>query len=176
MNKFQRILLASGLAASASLMGNSAVFAGTTGTVNLSGTVTSSLTITVTPTATATALNLAPGTNLTFATSNMAKIATITSLSTNSANGLKVVASTSGTLVSGANSIAVTSYGSAGVATAVVPTGSSLLSTFTAANGYIVTSAAGSAPDYAIFIGYTVPANQPQGIYTGSITFTAVDN
>jgi hypothetical protein len=47
MNKFKRILLASGLAATASLMANSPAFAGTTGTVNLSGTVPSNLTIVV---------------------------------------------------------------------------------------------------------------------------------
>ena len=62
MNKFKRILLASGLAATASLMANSPAFAGTTGKVDLSGTVPSTLTITVAPTNNATSLNLTPDT------------------------------------------------------------------------------------------------------------------
>ena len=62
MNKFHRLLLASGLAATASLMGNLAAFAqavtGTTATVTLTGVISSNLTITVTPDNNATNLAL----------------------------------------------------------------------------------------------------------------------
>ena len=43
MDKFNRILLASGLAATASLVANSPAFAGTTGKIDLSGTVVETL-------------------------------------------------------------------------------------------------------------------------------------
>jgi hypothetical protein len=102
MNKFNRILLASGLAATASLVANSSAFAGTTGTVNLSGTVPSSLTISVGTMSTATSLALSPGTY-----SNV-KVGVVTGASTNSANGLKVVLSSTWALRSGGNSIPIT--------------------------------------------------------------------
>ena len=62
MNKFKRILLASGLAATASLMANSPAFAGTTGKIDLSGTVPATLTINVAPTTNAPSLDLPPDT------------------------------------------------------------------------------------------------------------------
>jgi hypothetical protein len=104
MNKFNRILLASGLAATASLVANSSAFAGTTGTVNLSGTVPSSLTISVGTMSTATSLALSPGTY-----SNV-KVGVVTGASTNSANGLKVVLSSTWALTSasGGNPIPIT--------------------------------------------------------------------
>jgi hypothetical protein len=76
MNKFKRILLASGLAATASLVANSPAFADTTGTVNLSGTVPSTLSLTVTPDANVGALQLTPG-----ATYTGIKIATLSASS-----------------------------------------------------------------------------------------------
>ena len=170
MNKFNRILLASGLAATASLVANSSAFAGTTGTVNLSGTVASSLAISVTPNASATSLALSPGTY-----SNV-KVGAITGASTNSANGLKVVASSTWTLTSGSNSIPITSIGDAPGAAATTATVNS-----TSPSGAITlqttkTTASGTAPDSSLFIGYTVQSNQATGSYTGSITFTASDN
>ena len=170
MNKFKRILLASGLAATASLMANSPAFAGTTGKVDLSGTVPSNLTITVNSNPGNANLVLSPG-----AYANV-KVATITGASTNSANGLKVVLSSTWALTSGSNSIAITNIGEAAGTTATSvagnqpsPTGNyTLLSTRT--------SASGNATDSSIFIAYTVPNGQAAGIYTGSITFTASDN
>ena len=178
MNKFQRILLASGLAATASLMGNSAVFAqsvtGKTATVNLSGTVPSTLTITVTPTAAATNLPLILG-DL-YTPTKLFRIATITAASTNSPNGLKVTVTSNGLLQSGANSIAFVGFGEGSTALNG-PSNYGFFSTYIS-NPLQVTKStlAGSAPDSNIFIGYSVPANQAPGTYTGSITFTATDN
>jgi hypothetical protein len=171
MNKFNRILLASGLAATASLMANSSAFAGTTGTVNLSGTVASSLTISVGTTATATSLALSPGTYTNV------KVGVVTGASTNSANGLKVVLSSSWALTSGSNSIAITNIGDSVNTTATTrthgtqgsPTGD-----YTLVN--TKTSVSGNANDSSIFIAYTVPSGQAAGTYAGSITFTASDN
>ena len=170
MNKFNRILLASGLAATASLVANSPAFAGTTGTVDLSGTVPSNLTITVSSNPANANLTLTPGTYTNV------KIAVITGASTNSANGLKVVASSNWKLTSGNNSIAFTSIGDASGAAATLstanqsnPTGNfTLIST--------KSTASGSASDSSLFIGYTVPSGQAAGTYTGSIIFTASDN
>ena len=170
MNKFKRILLASGLAATASLMANSPAFAGTTGTVNLSGTVPSNLTITVTPNPSAANLVLSPGTY-----SNV-KVGMVTGASTNSANGLKVVLSSSWALTSGSNSIAITNIGEAAGTTATTATGNQA----NPGGSYILTNAkttaSGNAADSSIFIAYTVPSGQAVGTYTGSITFTASDN
>ncbi|NMF61234.1 hypothetical protein [Pseudanabaena yagii] len=169
MNKFNRILLASGLAATASLVANSPAFAGTTATVNLSGTVSSNLTITVTPNPSAASLVLSPGSY-----SNV-KVGTITGASTNSANGLKVVLSSSWALTSGANSIAITNIGDAPSTTATSVTGNQ---PFPVGNYTVMstnTASSGSASDSSIFIAYTVPNGQAAGTYTGSITFTASD-
>lgn len=169
MNKFNRILLASGLAATASLVANSPAFAGTTATVNLSGTVSSNLTITVTPNPSAASLVLSPGSY-----SNV-KVGTITGASTNSANGLKVVLSSSWALTSGANSIAITNIGDAPSTTATSVTANQ---PFPVGNYTVLstnTASSGSASDSSIFIAYTVPNGQAPGIYSGSITFTATD-
>jgi type 1 fimbria pilin len=97
MNKFNRILLASGLAATASLMANSPAFADTkTGTVNLSGTVATSLAMTVTPLSNATSLAMLPGVNY-----QDVKIGNITGATTNSANGFKVTVNSTWRFVSG---------------------------------------------------------------------------
>ena len=169
MNKFKRILLASGLAATASLVANSPAFAGTTGKVDLSGTVSSNLTITVTPNPSAASLVLSPGIY-----SNV-KVGTITGASTNSANGLKVVLSSTWTLTSGPNSIAITNIGDAPSTTATLVSSSKT----SPVGDYTVfstsTPSPGSASDSSIFIAYTVPNGQPPGIYSGSITFTATD-
>jgi len=172
MNKFNRILLASGLAATASLVANSSAFAGTTGTVNLSGTVPSMLTISVGTFATATSLALSPGTY-----SNV-KVGVVTGASTNSANGLKVVLSSTWALTSGGNSIPITNIGDAAGSTATSVSGGnhqpSPTGTYTLMSTR--TTASGNANDSSIFIAYTVPTGQAPGTYTGSITFTASDN
>ena len=170
MNKFKRILLASGLAATASLVANSSAFAGTTGTVNLSGTVPSSLSLTVAASTSAASLALSPGTY-----SNV-KVGVVTGASTNSANGLKVVLSSSWALTSGSNSIAITNIGEAAGTAATSSTGNqpSPVGNYTLIGTR--TSASGNATDSSIFIAYTVPTGQAPGTYTGSITFTASDN
>jgi hypothetical protein len=170
MNKFKRILLASGLAATASLVANSSAFAGTTGTVNLSGTVPSSLTISVGTLSTASSLALSPGTY-----SNV-KVGVITGASTNSANGLKVVLSSTWALRSGSNSIAITNIGEAAGTTATSVEGNQANPTGNYTLSSTRTSASGNATDSSIFIGYTVPTGQAPGTYVGSITFTASDN
>ena len=168
MYKFNRILLASGLAATASLVANSPAFAGTTGTVNLSGTVPSSLSLTVAASTSAASLALSPGTY-----SNV-KVGVVTGASTNSANGLRVVLSSSWALTSGSNSIAITNIGEAAGTTATSGTGNQATGNYTLTGTR--TSASGNAPDSSIFIAYTVPSGQAVGTYTGSITFTASDN
>jgi hypothetical protein len=170
MNKFNRILLASGLAATASLVANSPAFAGTTGTVNLSGTVPSSLTISVNSNPANANLALSPGTY-----SNV-KVGTITGASTNSANGLKVVASSTWTLTSGSNSIPITSVGDAPGAAATTATVNSTSPSGNVTLQTTKTIASGDASDSSLFIGYTVPTGQAAGTYKGSITFTASDN
>ena len=172
MNKFNRILLASGLTATASLMANLPAFADTTGKVDLSGTVPSTLTITVTPSNNASALTLSPGIY------NNIKVAAITDASTNSANGLLVRLSSSWKLTSGSNSIAITKIGEGAssastptLAISVNPTPTTVFDAF-----YTRTSVvAGTVPDSNIFISYTVPSGQAPGDYTGSINFTATD-
>ena len=172
MNKFNRILLASGLAATASLMANSPAFAGTTGKVDLSGTVPSNLTITVTPNPSAANLVLSPGNY------SHVKVGVVTGASTNSANGLRVVLSSTWALTSGGNSIPITAIGEAAGTTATSVAGSQYQTSPT--GNYTLTStrtsASGNAADSSIFIGYTVPSGQAAGTYTGSITFTASDN
>jgi hypothetical protein len=174
MNKFNRILLASGLAATASLVANSPAFAGTTGTVNLSGTVPSTLTITVNPSSSNANLTLTPG-----AVTNV-KIGTITGASTNSANGLKVVASSNWKLTSASSAsiyIPITAVGDASGTSAT----SATVSTETPATGGNITliatstSVSGSVSNSSLFIRYNVPSGQAAGTYTGSITFTASD-
>ena len=171
MNKFNRILLASGLAATDSLMANSPAFAGTTGTVDLSGTVPSNLTITVTSNVSNVSLPLTPGTTYTNV-----KVGTITGASTNSANGLKVVASSNWKLTSGTNSIAFTNIGDAPGTTATSSTGNQPNPTGNFTLVSTRTTASGTAPDSSLFIGYTVSSTQAAGNYVGSITFTASDN
>jgi hypothetical protein len=167
MNKFNRILLASGLAATASLVANSSAFAGTTGKVDLSGTVPSSLEITVTPLTAAASLDLSPGNRNT-------KIATITGASTNSPNGLFITLTSSNSyrLVSGNNSISFATRSAAG-ATASVFTHD------VGTSGFVLqqttSTSPGGAPDSSIFISYNVPTGQAPGTYVGSITFTASD-
>ena len=102
MIKVHRILLASGLAATASLMTKAAAFAGPTATVNLSGTVPASLPITVSPTSTSASIPLTPGNAYTGI-----KIAAISGLLTSSGNGLKVIVTSASNwrLVSGSNFI-----------------------------------------------------------------------
>ena len=168
MNKFNRILLASGLAATASLMANLPAFAGTTGKVDLSGTVPSTLTITVTPSNNASALTLSPGSYSDI------KVGAITGASTNSANGLYVTLSSSWRLTSGSNSIAITKVGD-GASSSSSPSASILNPTTVFNTIYTRTSAAGTALDSNIFISYTVPSGQAPGAYTGSITFNAID-
>ena len=174
MNKFKRILLASGLAATASLMANSPAFAGTTGKIDLSGTVSSTLTITVAPTTNATSLDLTPNT-----TKYDVKIGNITNASSNSPNGLRVVASSTSNwkLISGQNAIDIIFFGDSQGTTSTAPgnmVSTSPEGTFTL--NYTNTTAAGSAQDSGIFISYIVPADAATGTYTGSITFTAFDN
>ena len=98
MNKFNRILLASGLAATASLVANSPAFAQSTGTINLSGNIPYSLSLTLngaTAGNTNTTLSLNPGQTYTAV-----KIGTISGASSNSPNGLRVSVQSSWTLTS----------------------------------------------------------------------------
>jgi hypothetical protein len=175
MNKFNRILLASGLAATASLVANSPAFAGTTGKVDLSGTVPSTLAITVTPSANATSLSMNPGN-----TYSNVKIGTLTGATTNSTNGLKVVLTSSSNwrLTSGSNFIPITVISEAQGSNATSPTKDNITGSL-GGGGHTLsvtnTSAAGSATDSSIFISYDVFPDQAAGTYTGSITFTASD-
>jgi len=170
MNKFNRILLTSGLAATASLMANSAAFAGQTqGTVQLGGTVPSSMTMTLSESSDATELALEPGNEYTDV-----KVASITGVSTNSANGLQVVLTSNWALTSGSNSIAITILGEANGSGATYATSSNTPSGNRTLQ-ITKTNAAGIAPDSSIFIGYNVPLGQAPGNYTGSIIFTASD-
>jgi hypothetical protein len=178
MNKFNRILLASGLAATAALMANSPAFADTTGKVDLSGTVPSTLAVTVSPSAGASSLDLSPGTRI-------AKIGTITGVATNSPSGLKVTATSTWKLVrSGAQAtdvaIGVLNVYQASGASATVHTWQ--LDSAPQVNQaieliYTKSTGPGSAPDSSFFIALNLPTNYtyPAGTYTGSITFTATD-
>jgi len=171
MNKFNRILLASGLAATASLVANSPAFAGTTGKIDLSGTVGTGLSMTVNSIGGG-SLDLSPGNHPDV------KIGTITDASTNSASGLKVTVSSSWKLVSGSNSIYIIDFADAQHATASTPgsrinrkpsEGESIVVNFTNTNQ------AGSAYGSSYWISYIVPNGQAAGTYTGSLTFTASD-
>lgn len=169
MNKFNRILLTSGLAATASLMANSAAFAETQGTVTLSGTVPSTLAMTVSGAGYSSELPLEPGVDYTDM-----KVAEITGASTNSANGLQVVASSNWTLRSGSNTIAIINIGEAQGTSSTYAT-SSNSATGNVTLGVTRTVQAGNALDSSIFIDYNVSSSQAAGDYTGSITFTASD-
>ncbi len=172
MNNLQRILLTSGLAATASLMANLAAFADTTATVSLSGIIPTNLTFTVVPESPATALPLIPGDN-----NRSVRIGYINGASTNNPSGLKVNVSGTGSLASGSNSIPILQIQEASGISATLPEQGAAFS-LAVSNGLIVTrsSTNGLAPSSTIFINYTVPPNQAPGTYTGSITFTAVDN
>ena len=174
MIKVHRILLASGLAATASLVANSPAFADTTGTVNLSGTIPAALPITVSPVPDVGSLTLTPGNAYT-----PIKIATISGLSTSSVNGLKVIVTSASNwrLVSGSNFIAFGGLGEALGTNATSPTSMRSPSHYDS-NPLQLTrsSSAGNASDSSIFISYTIPPNQAPGTYTGSITFTVTDN
>jgi hypothetical protein len=175
MIKVNRILLASGLAATASLMTNAAAFAGTTATINLSGTVPAALPITLSPEPDAGSLTLTPGNAYT-----PIKIATISGLSTSSVNGLKVIVTSASNwrLVSGSNFIAFDGLGEALGADATSSTASMRSPSYYDSNPLQLTrsSSAGVAPASSIFISFTIPPNQAAGTYTGSITFTVTDN
>ena len=175
MNKFKRILLASGLAATASLVANSPAFADTTGTVNLSGTIPAALPITVSPAPASGSLTLTPSNAYT-----PIKIATISGLSTSSVNGLKVIVTSASNwrLVSGSNFIAFDGLGEALGADATSSTASMRSPNYYDSNSLQLTrsSSAGNASDSSIFVSYTIPPDQAPGTYTGSITFTVTDN
>jgi hypothetical protein len=172
MNKFNRILLTSGLAATASLVANSAAFAGTTGEISLSGTVASNLTMTLTPLDPASALPLGLGNTYTV------KIGVV-GASTNSANGLRVVLNSDDwALKSGSNSIAITSIADApGIGVAAT---TKSLANPTVNNNYVLANTFTSGPrdpgTSSIYIGYSVSSTQATGTYTGTVRFTAVDN
>jgi hypothetical protein len=171
MNKFNRILLASGLAATASLMANSPAFAGTTGTINLSGTIDSVLSITVSPSANSGGLNLGNGNH------SDVTIGTVTGASSNSQNGLKVVLTSTWELKSGSNTIPITKISEA-AGYVSVPTTRVDTSTLSSIGYTLVntqTSAPGLATPSTIFIDYDVPSGQATGTYSGSITFTVSD-
>ncbi|MCX5965835.1 MAG: hypothetical protein NT070_22715 [Cyanobacteria bacterium] len=167
--------MASGLAATASLMTNGATFAGTTtGTVNLSGTVPAALPITVSPAPASASLTLSPGNTYTGI-----KIAAISGLLTNSRNGLKVTLTSASNwkLVSGSNFIALDRLGESQGANATSPTSMQLPSYYDSNPLQLSTSSsAGNASDSSIFVSYTISPDQAPGTYTGSITFTATDN
>jgi hypothetical protein len=174
MIKVHRILLASSLAAIASLMTNAAAFAGPTATINLSGTVPAALPITLSPEPDAGSLTLTPGNAYT-----PIKIATISGLSTSSVNGLKVIVTSASNwrLVSGSNFIVLDRLGEAQGANATSPTSMQLPSYYDSNPLQLTTSAStGNASDSSIFVSYTIPPDQAPGTYTGSITFTATDN
>ena len=174
MIKVHRILLASSLAATASLMMNAAAFAGPTATVNLSGTVPAALPITVSPTSTSASIPLTPGNAYTGI-----KIAAISGLLTNSRNGLKVTVTSASNwrLVSGSNFIVLDRLGESQGANATSPTSLQLPSYYDSNPLQLTTSAStGNASDSSIFVSYTIPPDQAPGTYTGSITFTATDN
>jgi hypothetical protein len=174
MIKVHRILLASSLAAIASLMTNAAAFAGPTATINLSGTVPAALPITLSPAPDAGSLTLSPGNAYTGI-----KIAAISGLLTNSSNGLKVTVTSASNwrLVSGSNFIEFGGLGEALGTNATSPTSMRSPSHYDS-NPLQLTriSSAGNASDSSIFISYTIPPNQAPGTYTGSITFTVTDN
>ncbi|MBD2152779.1 hypothetical protein H6F44_22075 [Pseudanabaena sp. FACHB-1277] len=175
MIKVHRILLASSLAATASLMINAAAFAGSTATVNLSGTVPAALPITLSPAPDAGSLPLTPGNAYTGI-----KIAAISGLLTNSGNGLKVTVTSASNwrLVSGSNFIEFGGLGEALGADATSSNASMRSPSYYDSNPLQLTrsSSAGVAPASSIFISFTIPPNQAAGTYTGSITFTAYDN
>ena len=167
MNKFKRILLASGLAATASLVANSPAFADTTGTVNLSGTVPSTLSLTVTPAANVGALQLTPG-----ATYTGIKIATL-SASSNAEDGLRVTASGDWLLFCYTSDyyIPITKLGEAATTSATSP--AIVKDVATASSFTLDTTKSGSrltaAPDSSIFISYSVPNTAPPCTYASSI-------
>ena len=108
------------------------------------------------------------------------RLGNITDASSNSPNGLRVVASSTSNwkLVSGENAIDIIFFGDSRGTTSTAP-----MSTVSTSSGdgtftlnYTNTTAAGSADDSGIFISYSVPASAGTGTYTGSITFTAFDN
>ena len=180
MNKFNRILLASGLAATASLVANSPAFAGTTGTVNLSGTVPSTLSLTVTPSANVGALQLTPGVTYTGI-----KIATL-SASSNGGAGLKVTASSPEQWFLRcslyAMEIPITTLGEAATTNATSPeTAKNKDVTNLSDSSYTLLttrslSASDPAPASSIFITYSVPSSASACTYTAQIIFAAIDN
>jgi hypothetical protein len=183
MNKFNRILLASGLAATASLVANSPAFAGTTGKVDLSGNVPSNLGITVTPTSSATSMVFVPGNN----TADL-MIAQITGAATNSSSGLKVTVSSSWKLQSTVKSsdyVYITAFaessgivyqGSASISNKRRLQDNNLQSNVPFDLAITNTNAAGAAPDSSLYISFSAPGTtSAAGLYTGSITFTATD-
>ena len=175
MIKVHRILLASSLAATASLMINAAAFAGSTATVNLSGTIpAAALPITLSPAPDAGSLTLTPGNAYTGI-----KIAAISGLLTNNRNGLKVTVTSASNwrLVSGSNFIEFGGLGEALGTNATSPTSMRSPSHYDS-NPLQLTrsSSAGNASDSSIFISYTISPDQAPGTYTGSITFTVTDN
>lgn len=112
--------------------------------------------------------------NLTPGSYRGVKIADITNASTNRPNGFKIIVTSSGLLVSGANSIPLIVFVEKSPTTGIGSGGAFLAYI---ANPLSVTkiTSAGSAPDSSIEIGYDVPSNQAPGTYEGSITFTASD-
>ena len=172
MYKFNRILLASGLAATASLVANSPAFAGTTGTVNLSGTVPSSLSLTVAASTSAASLDLTPG--LTYSD---VKVATLSGARTNGTAGLRVFVSSTWVLTSGSNNtIPITRVGDAATSSAVATIKTATNTSVPYILNVTKSTAGGNANDSNVFIEYSVPSTQAKGTYAGSINFTASDN
>ena len=166
MNKFNCILLASGLAATASLMASSPAFAGPdTATVNLSGSIPYTLQMTLNPTTGGDSLDLSVG-------QRSVKIATITGATTNSESGLKVNISKSSLTSSTGATIPFSVRDAPG---ANADTNSYLNGADGGELNYTTSNARGSAPDSSIFIWYNVASDVPPGTYTGSVTFTVIN-
>jgi hypothetical protein len=161
----RRVLVASGLVVATSFAASSA-FAGTTGSIPLSGTVTTTLEMVVTPVANT-------GMNLTTASVQRIKVGDIT-MGTNNATGLNLALDAAVTFTN-TNSKTPITVGVA-VLDGAAPT--------TPTTGYITTAGSLKAPTaaqavstpYSLFVEYTPAALQDPAAYSATIGLTVTDN
>ena len=156
----RRAVIASGLVIGAAAAFSPAAFAGTTGSVNVSGSVASTLAVTASPTAGAATLELNDG------LSHIVPVGDL-SMSTNNEQGLTLTVNPGNLTKPGGTDIAFE--------VTTVDAGTPAPNAFAPGDHTVATAAARSAAK-DLYIKYTPAALQDPGTYNGTINVSVADN
>ncbi|GBO53305.1 hypothetical protein APA_1212 [Pseudanabaena sp. lw0831] len=161
----RRVLVASGLVIASSFAA-SAAFAGTTGSIPLSGTVTTTLEMVATPTANT-------GMNLTTPSVQRVKVGDIT-MGTNNATGLNLALDSAVTFTNLNAKTPIT----VGVAVLAGASPTTPTTGYTTIAGSLIapTAAQAVSTPYSLFVEYTPAALQDPIAYSATVSLTVTDN